>query len=215
MKAPVWWRRGRWGPRTRCHDPLAPGKQWEWKPAFHQSWWKQRTSQCRHFYITWPDSVKAGNFYKENTCLLGAALNKTGQCPNALHVDELCGKGWVCGQLGQLLQSLQPSVDTVGLDPLQELTSSTSLPVMKHIALWLLTLMGFLHVLSLLNNYNVLSPNCASSKKKLHRLFYMFEHKLLGQNHYFFACVGDFGACWTHLYIWPALGPKYFPVNGL
>lgn len=60
-------------------------------------------------------------------CSLGATLNKTCQRPNALHIDELRGKGWVCGQLGELFQRLQASVDTVGLDPFQKLTSSTSL----------------------------------------------------------------------------------------
>ncbi len=71
---------------------------------------------------------------KQNLCSLGATLNQTCQCPNALHIDELRGEGWVCGQLGELFQSLQASVDTVGLDPLQELTSSTSLSATQNIA---------------------------------------------------------------------------------
>lgn len=58
---------------------------------------------------------------------LGAALHQTCKRPDALHVDELCGKGRVCRQLGELFQGLQSSVDAVGLDPLQELTGSTSL----------------------------------------------------------------------------------------
>lgn len=58
---------------------------------------------------------------------LGAALHQTRQCPDALHVDELCGEGRVRRQLGEFFQGLQSSVDAVGLDPLQELTGSTSL----------------------------------------------------------------------------------------
>lgn len=63
--------------------------------------------------------------------LLGATLYKSCQCPNAFHIDELCGKGWVSRQLGKLFQSLEASVDTVGLDPLQELTGSTRLSARK------------------------------------------------------------------------------------
>lgn len=62
---------------------------------------------------------------------LGAALHQTRQRPDALHVDELCGKGGVCWQLGQLFQGLQSGVDAVGLDPLQELTGSPSLSEKK------------------------------------------------------------------------------------
>lgn len=62
---------------------------------------------------------------------LGSALDQARQGPDALHVDELRGKGGVCGQLGELLQSLQPSVDAVGLDPLQELASGPALPGVK------------------------------------------------------------------------------------
>lgn len=58
---------------------------------------------------------------------LGAALHQACKRPDALHIDELCGEGGVCRQLGQLLQGLQSSVDAVGLNPLQELTGSTSL----------------------------------------------------------------------------------------
>lgn len=58
---------------------------------------------------------------------LGAALHQTSKRPDALHVDELCREGRVRRQLGQLFQGLQPSVDAVGLDPLQELTGGTGL----------------------------------------------------------------------------------------
>lgn len=66
-----------------------------------------------------------------NLCSLGSALDQARQGPDALHVDELRGKGGVCGQLGELLQSFQPSVDAVGLDPLQELASGPALPAVK------------------------------------------------------------------------------------
>lgn len=62
---------------------------------------------------------------------LGSTLNQPRQGPNALHVDELGGEGGVCRQLGELFQSLQTSVDAVGLDPLQELTSSAGLSAAK------------------------------------------------------------------------------------
>lgn len=62
---------------------------------------------------------------------LGAALHQTRQCPDALHIDELCGEGWICRQLSEFFQSLQASIDTMGLDPLQKLTSSTRLSATK------------------------------------------------------------------------------------
>lgn len=64
--------------------------------------------------------------------LLGSALDQARQGADALHVDELSSEGWVCGQLGELLQSFQPSVDAVGLDPLQELASGSALPAVKN-----------------------------------------------------------------------------------
>lgn len=69
--------------------------------------------------------------YILNLCSLGSALDQARQGPDALHVDELRGKGGVCGQLGKLLQSFQPSVDAVGLDSLQELASGPALPAVK------------------------------------------------------------------------------------
>lgn len=67
---------------------------------------------------------------------LGAALHQARERPDALHVDELCGEGRVCRQLGQLFQGLQSSVDAVGLDPLQELTGSPSLSEEKETHNW-------------------------------------------------------------------------------
>lgn len=66
-----------------------------------------------------------------NLCSLRSALDQARQGPDALHVDELGGEGGICGQLGELLQSFQPSIDTMGLDPLQELASRPALPAVK------------------------------------------------------------------------------------
>lgn len=68
---------------------------------------------------------------KQQQFSLCATFCKSCQCPYAFHINELCGKGWICRQLGQLLQGLQPSVDAVGLNPLQELTRSTALSARK------------------------------------------------------------------------------------
>ena len=52
---------------------------------------------------------------------LSAALYQAGQRADAVHVDELGGKGGVGRQLGQLLQGLQARIDAVRLDPVEQL----------------------------------------------------------------------------------------------
>lgn len=91
---------------------------------------KAAGNKNKHFYLSGPVyRVKQvlGNKEAPRVHSLSAALHQTRECPDALHVDELGGEGGVGRQLGELFQGLQSRVDAVGLDPLQELTGSTSL----------------------------------------------------------------------------------------